>query len=397
MNKNIDLTKLLKQCPKGTKFYSRFLGSVEFCKITSDNYIEITDKNGYYIRFTPNGIYQHSEEAAEIDLFPSKDQRDWSKWQRPLVDGDIVTNKNNGGNWIGIYREDTHSNLTFSSYCYLRTDGIFCANSDTEHAYYGIRLATEKEKKELFDVIKKEGYEWDAEKKELKPLQLFKDGDILYIDCNDGDDDYEEYQYIFILKEINGDEIHCYCYVDIAGENERFETCWLTTMKYTPRFASLIEKEKLFDTIKSRGYKWNDKEKKLEKLIVPKFKVGDTIRSKNGLQTYKITGVTSEYYSSKIQGNDCVAVLPIKDQDDFILVPNKFDYKTLQHFDKVLVRYDDDTPWCTDFFSYYDDEMRAVCTGEVHYEHCIPYNEDTKHLVGKLKDAPEFYKYWEAR
>jgi hypothetical protein len=101
MNKNIDLTKLLKQCPKGTKFYSRFLGSVEFCKITSDNYIEITDKNGYCIRFTPNGIYQHSEEDAEIDLFPSKDQRDWSKWQRPFVDGDIVTNKNNGGNWRG--------------------------------------------------------------------------------------------------------------------------------------------------------------------------------------------------------------------------------------------------------------------------------------------------------
>jgi hypothetical protein len=69
----------------------------------------------------------------------------------------------------------------------------------------------------------------------------------------------------------------------------------------------------------------------------------------------------------------------------------------LEHFDKVLVRQYDDMPWCTDFFSYYDDEMRAVCTGEVHYDHCIPYNEDTKHLVGKLKDAPEFYKYWEAR
>lgn len=90
MNKNIDLTEILKDCPKGTKLYSRCLGSVEFCKITSDNYIEIIDKNGYCIRFKPNGIYQHSEEDSEIDLFPSKDHRDWSKWQRPFVDGDVV-------------------------------------------------------------------------------------------------------------------------------------------------------------------------------------------------------------------------------------------------------------------------------------------------------------------
>lgn len=44
-----------------------------------------------------------------------------------------------------------------------------------------------------------------------------------------------------------------------------------------------------------------------------------------------------------------------------------------------------------------DDEVGgyAVCTGDVHYDYCIPYNEDTKHLVGKSEDAPVFYRYWE--
>lgn len=28
-------------------------------------------------------------------------------------------------------------------------------------------------------------------------------------------------------------------------------------------------------------------------------------------------------------------------------------------------------------------------------DNCIPYNDDTKHLVGTTDEAPEFYRYWE--
>ena len=343
MNKNIDLTKLLKQCPKGTKFYSRFLGSVEFCKITSDNYIEITDKNGYYIRFEPNGIYQHSEEDAELDLFPSKDQHDWSKWQRPFVDGDIVTNKNNGGNWIGIYHEDNHSNLTFSSYCHLRTDGIFCANSDTEHAYYGIRLATEDEKEELFKAIKDNGYKWNAEEKKLEKLEDMDDkGNI-----SDGYHAFNElYEYRLLynasmfnelakqgLYDIHKSKKHSDGTIPFGDENWFIVQAELPTGQISNHYEmkdwdlfKIPEKEKAnpYD-----GHTPQDVAKRLrdfltlEKLIEPKFKVGDTIMSKNRLQTYKITGVTSEYYSSKTQENDYVEVLPVKEQDDWMLVPNK--------------------------------------------------------------------------
>ena len=30
------------------------------------------------------------------------------------------------------------------------------------------------------------------------------------------------------------------------------------------------------------------------------------------------------------------------------------------------------------------------CAGD-----CIPYNDETKHLVGTHDEVPEFYKYWE--
>ena len=72
----------------------------------------------------------------------------------------------------------------------------------------------------------------------------------------------------------------------------------------------------------------------------------------------------------------------------------KFDPKTLQPFDKVLVR-DDDCYWTADLFSHIDDSIGKVCSSVFLWKQCIPYNEETKHLVGTKEDCPEFYKWWE--
>lgn len=50
---------------------------------------------------------------------------------------------------------------------------------------------------------------------------------------------------------------------------------------------------------------------------------------------------------------------------------------------------------CPEGTKFYSRAIGAVCTGEVHYDYCIPYNDDTKHLVGKIEDAPVIYRYWE--
>ena len=31
------------------------------------------------------------------------------------------------------------------------------------------------------------------------------------------------------------------------------------------------------------------------------------------------------------------------------------------------------------------------------YDKCIPYNDETKHLLGTSDEAPEYYRYWEDR
>ena len=74
----------------------------------------------------------------------------------------------------------------------------------------------------------------------------------------------------------------------------------------------------------------------------------------------------------------------------------KFDPKTLQPFDKVLVKDYSDYGWKVDFYSHKDTSMtyHYRCIGET-YRCCIPYNDDTKHLVGTDDKAPEYYRYWE--
>ena len=74
---------------------------------------------------------------------------------------------------------------------------------------------------------------------------------------------------------------------------------------------------------------------------------------------------------------------------------SKFDPKTLQPFDKVLVRDNDVVDWKVQLFSRIieDEEYYPyVCINES-YKYCIPYNDDTKHLVGTTYEAPEFYRY----
>ena len=132
---------------------------------------------------------------------------------------------------------------------------------------------------------------------------------------------------------------------------------------------------------------------KKEKMVKPKFKVGDIIRHKetNKDDVYKISKVYDDSYG--IAG--FTWVLYMKYQDQYELVPNKFDPKTLKPFDKVLIFASGE--WQCDFFSHMlnGDIFNKRCIGVGDMNVVIPFNDDTKHLVGTKEEAPDFYKYWE--
>lgn len=118
--------------------------------------------------------------------------------------------------------------------------------------------------------------------------------------------------------------------------------------------------------------------------------------SNNSLDSFSTDGKLFEEYNG-----ECM-LFPSREQRDWSKFnpkkpkQPKFDPKTLKPFDRVLVR-DNCQHWCCDLFSHIvkkEPTYHYLCVGS-EFEYCIPYNDDTKHLVGTTEEAPEFYRYWE--
>ena len=126
-----------------------------------------------------------------------------------------------------------------------------------------------------------------------------------------------------------------------------------------------------------------------------------------GFYTIGIDTLSGYKYLTKegryINADDAECILfPSKDQRDWskFTAPwykkGKFDPKTLNAFDRVLVRNYKTTKWRCEHFSHFDGGNYNPCIASCcSYTFCIPYNDDTKHLLGTTDEAPEYYRYWE--
>lgn len=112
--------------------------------------------------------------------------------------------------------------------------------------------------------------------------------------------------------------------------------------------------------------------------------------------SYTFDGKIDHHY-----GGECL-LFPSKEQRDWskFTAPwykkdkkDKFDPNTLKPFDKVLVRISN--LWRVNFFSNKEDGGCRCININYSFKYCIPYNDDTKHLVGTTDEAPEYYRYWE--
>ena len=91
MNENLNLVEILKDCPKGTKLYTTTYGDVEFIRVNQNDDV-------YYpieIKLSDDSINSLTTDGrlceyynGECVLFPSRDQRDWSKfnYKKPKFD-----------------------------------------------------------------------------------------------------------------------------------------------------------------------------------------------------------------------------------------------------------------------------------------------------------------------
>ena len=197
----------------------------------------------------------------------------------------------------------------------------------------------------------------------------------------------ESGMYIGIVKSTE-DSHHCYTFCTI-NDNEDF---FINNNFSFSRLATEEEKEKLFHAIKENGYKWNEETKTLEKLIEPKFKVGDRIKLNNSTFICTITDLLKDRYRATVDSYG-LHEIEFERQDAYLLVPNKFDINNLVPFEsRVLVRNDINQLWIPAFWGYKRDNGYATTFGWCQY--CIPY-EGNEHLLNTANDCNDFYKVWE--
>lgn len=81
----MNIAKILECCPNGTELYSPVYGKVTLEEIINNEQypIKVITDDGYIRFYTKEGKLFDNRPNGECVLFPSKDQRDWSKFVVP--------------------------------------------------------------------------------------------------------------------------------------------------------------------------------------------------------------------------------------------------------------------------------------------------------------------------
>ena len=165
-----NLVSILKHCPKGTKLYSPIFGEVTLYSVNNRR-IDVIATNcsdeTTHIEFSRLGRISSEFSNSECVLFPSKDQRDWSKFKIPTKKGDVIMFN---GMYPCLVTGDYSKDLSMWC-CGLLEDDDFCTNimhpSEWNACFY--TFATEEIKDKLFKAMDKAGYTWDGETLRKKP------------------------------------------------------------------------------------------------------------------------------------------------------------------------------------------------------------------------------------
>jgi hypothetical protein len=169
MNKKIDLTVLLKDCPSGMELDCLMYEDVYFDYVDERNIIHCYIQHETHktsITFNQYGTH-NSDVKSKCVIFP-KGKTTWEGFQMPFVDGDFVVANN-----VQIFILKKIKNVDeydLQGECYIGYDYKDC-EIYSKGIWWFNRHANEEEKQQLINTLKKNGYEWDTEKKELKKIE----------------------------------------------------------------------------------------------------------------------------------------------------------------------------------------------------------------------------------
>ena len=342
MENKINISKLLKDCPKGMELDCTMFDNLVFCEIDSEvqDYPIITQlPNGVQKWFTSDGRYELNPNAKCV-IFP-KGKTTWDGFHRPFKDGEVVAYGKLDGKESQIFIfKDKKENNTLSN-CYLMLDGD---ELDIEEgAYYVTRIATEEEKQKLFNAIKAHGYKWNSETKTLEELIETKEDtdnrDVMsgiYFDRENYADEVELHLGNYEIEIRNGNTYAIFKNQKTETLNPKFKVGDRIKHKTNPGQGNEVTEIKdthyILDYELALPFLYQDQYElitnkfditSLKKVTQPKFKVGDIIQD---IDSYKVkitkVNIECECYGYESTIGKGIGVMMFSKQDEWKLVPN---------------------------------------------------------------------------
>ena len=236
--------------------------------------------------------------------------------------GDLLTNS---CGFQCIFKEWSSDDYTKFNGCYSNSRDGYEDVSNAETAKF-VKLDNNTAYGYVREIERKLGGILNLETLEIEKAQPeFNDGDVLFVKCNDS-----AFIEIFEYSKKNGD-LCDHASLDITNQILDISGKYIIRKDEITelRLATEEEKKQLFSALANKGKAWDSKKKKVVNLK-PKF-------------------------------------------------------DELKPFDKVVVRCSEADRWSIDFFSY-KVHNGYICTGDAWFGYCLPYNDETAHLLGTTDD-----------
>ena len=320
MEEKVNIAAILNDKPNGIRLYSPIFGECAFCYVREDtNDICVKKRNGVIEYFNSEGLYFV---LGEVMLFPSKSMRDWEKFS--WKNGDVLKNT--------AYEERViFDGFLNDDYTYFKGKHPLDCSDKFNISYHeecncftgNYRLESTDAAQTYINTIEERlGGKLNSDTLEIEKTQPeFKDGDVLFVKCND-----RAFIEIFEYSKKNGD-LCDHASLDITNQILDISGKYIIRKDEITelRLATEEEKKQFFSALANKGKVWDSEKKKVVNLK-PKF-------------------------------------------------------DELNPFDKVVVRCSEADRWSIDFFSH-KVHNGYICTGDAWFGYCLPYNEETSHLLG---------------
>ena len=266
MEEKINIEKILKDKPKGTKLWSSI--SNDECKlqeITKDGVVVDMDGNGRFWTFSVYGTTS-SFPKGEVLLFPSKEMRDWNKfgWKKGDV---LISNDGKKEVFFNGFTDDTYALFKAKHGFEVLPNGntIYLANEDGI-ATDDYTLEDKNDAQTYINTIEEcFGGKLNRETLKIEKAQSFKDGDIVTIMPHIGE------KLIYLFKAEDDEKYYGHAFLDgkIAIVND---DSYCQKDFCTARLSTEKEKQQFLEALAKKGKAW-DAEKKMIVELNPKVEL----------------------------------------------------------------------------------------------------------------------------